>query len=813
MNKQKSINLSLRALFILHSSVFILQSASAGWKPVPCPGSGSTLMTEWGEKVTSENAWREYPRPQMERAEWTNLNGLWEYAITSNAVYTSVSPWDKFEPCRELVQKGEILVPFAIETPLSGVGRLLAPSEFLWYRRTITVKKPVGKRLLLNFGAVDFRCQVFIGHDEVTDVPHEGGLVPFAVDITDYVKEGENELVVLVWDPTHGIGANGKQVMKPSGCNYTRMSGIWQTVWLETVPEAYVRDLRVTPDVDRNEVTIDVAVERPGEKLSVEFLDGLLVGSPEIVPSAKGYRVTAKLRNARLWSPESPNLYRFRLTYGDDRVTGYFGLRKFERRRDANGTWRFYLNNEPYFILGPLDQGWWPDGFLTPPSEAAMAFDIETLKKLGCNMMRKHMKDEPARYYYLCDKLGLLVVQDMAAGGGERNLRYGFFRREFKEMVDYLYNFPSIVMWCPFNEDWGCQPGEFLTHNTLDWIRRYDPTRLVNGPSGWNDYEGGDFRRGKAVVRGATKHKPLPQCEAADAVDMHYYRGPSMHPLNDRRVSFLGEFGGLGHAVEGHQWNAAKSWGYGGTGDTSSAKGVEKVYLQLMDALANLAYQGLGGSVYTQTTDVELEINGYLTYDRKVLKFDAEKLRAAHERVLRLAKLGATRRHARRELFPKHDARPDAWAYLTADAAPDGWQQPDFDDAAWPRSAGGFGNKTIGKSHPDARVATAWTTKTLRVRRSFDHAGGGEIVSGVVDMFHDEDAVLYLNGRKILEVSGYNTAYGPFAVDAEAFKAALRPGRNVLAAEVKQTVGDQYFDCGLSIDLANAESRANSTVR
>ena len=800
--------LSWRTFFILHFSFFIIHSsfssAVAGWKPVPCPGSGSTLMTEWGEKVTPENAWREYPRPQMERAEWTNLNGLWEYAITSNATYTSVSPWDKFEPCREVVQKGEILVPFAIETPLSGVGRLLEPSEFLWYRRTIDVKKEAGRRILLNFGAVDFRCQVFIGHQEVTDVPHEGGLVPFSVDITDFVENGANELVVLVWDPTNrSLGACGKQVFNPRGCSYTRMSGIWQTVWMESVPATHIAGYKVVADIDKGEVTIKVKVEGEGEgrcAVTLYDADRNQVGELRRSPSPTSF--TFRIPNARLWSPEDPYLYRFTATCGEDEVKGYFGMRKFEKRRDANGTWRFYLNNEPYFILGPLDQGWWPDGFLTPPSEAAMEFDIATLKKLGCNMMRKHMKDEPARYYYLCDKLGIAIVQDMAAGGGDRNLRYGFYRREFKEMVDYLCNFPSIVMWCPFNEDWGCQPGEFLTHNTLDWIRRYDPTRLVNGPSGWNDYEGGDFRLADGkVVRGASKHKPMPQCEAADSVDMHFYRGPGMHPLNDRRVSFLGEFGGLGHAVKGHQWNEAKSWGYGGTGDTATREGVEKIYLSLMDSLAGLAYAGLGGSVYTQTTDVELEINGYLTYDRKVLKFDAAKLRAAHEKVLKMAKLGATHRHVRREIFPKYDAKPDAWAYLTDDAAPEGWQRADFDDSAWKRSPGGFGGHGI-EVHPAAKVKTPWTTKTLRVRKVFDLTPGGDVVSAVVEMFHDEDVTIYLNGRQVFAVGGFNTNYGMFSLDGDAVRAALRPGRNVFAAEVKQTTGGQYFDCSLALDFA-----------
>ena len=778
--------------------------AATGWKTAPCPGSCTTLLTPWGEKVTPADVLREYPRPQLVRSEWTNLNGLWEYAITSNATYTSVSPWDGNEPCREVVQRGEILVPFAVETPLSGVGRLLEPSEFLWYRRTISVRKTAGRRILLNFGAVDFRCQVFIGHQEVTDVPHEGGLVPFTVDITDHVQDGENELIVLTWDPTQdSLGACGKQVFKPSGCLYTRMSGIWQTVWMESVPDAYVRDCRVVPDFDRREVRFEVSVTMPGERLSVSFPDDISNGDPVVRPGVSGYTVTAKVKNVKPWSPESPNLYRYRLSYGADEVEGYFGMRKFEKRRDVNGTWRFFLNGEPYFVLGTLDQGWWSDGFLTPPSEEAMEYDIATLKKCGFNMLRKHMKDEPARYYYLCDRLGILVVQDMAAGGGDRNLRYGFYRREFKEMVDYLHGFPSIVMWVPFNEDWGCQPGEYLTHITHDWVRRYDPLRLVDGPSGWNDYEGGDYvPTNSRVVRDPSRHKPAGICEAADAVDLHFYCGPGMHSLNDRRVSFLGEFGGLGHAVPGHQWNKSASWGYEGAGDTSARMNLQRAYLRLMDGLAGLAHAGLGGSVYTQTSDVEGEINGLLTYDRKVLKFDADALRAAHGRVVEMAKRGATTRHRLVEAFPDRDPAADAWAYCMDDAVSGDWTAPDFDDSGWRRSAGGFGDADIGRGHLEAKVSTVWTTPVLRVRRAFSFEGGGHVVNGLVSMFHDEDAVVYLNGRKILEATGYNSHYDVFVVDAEALRSAIRPGGNVFAAEIRQTAGNRYFDCGFQLDVA-----------
>lgn len=782
----------------------MLATVSAfAWAPVNAPGvKGAQLMTEWGEKVTPDNAWRDYPRPQMVRDGWTNLNGLWEYAITSNATYTSVCPWDKFEACRELVQRGEILVPFALETPLSGVGRLLEPSELLWYRRILTVKKEAGKRILLHFGAVDFRCQVFIGHDEVTDVPHEGGLVPFTVDVTDFVKDGDNELILCVWDPTsQSLGAAGKQVFNPHGCVYTRMSGVWQTVWMETVPETYIAGYKVVADIDKGEVRIEVKVEGADEgRCAVKLYDaeGNQVG--ELHRSPSPYSFTFRIPNARLWSPEDPYLYTFTAKYGCDEVKGYFGMRKFEKRRDVNGIWRFYLNNEPYFILGPLDQGWWPDGFLTPPSVAAIESEIKTLKTLGCNMMRKHMKDEPAVYYYLCDKLGILVVQDMAAGGGDRNLRYGFYRREFKDMVDYLYSFPSIVMWVPFNEDWGCQPGEFFTHNTLDWIRRYDPTRLVDGPSGWKDYEGGDFGH-KPGQRGLTKHKPLGQCEAADAVDMHFYRGPGMHPLNDRRVSFLGEYGGLGQKVPGHLWDEAKAWGYGGTSDTSSKEGLTRVYLELMDSLASLAFKGLGGAVYTQTSDVELEVNGYLTYDRKVLKYDAAKLAAAHRRVLEMAKLGATSKVADRTIFPKHDPDPKAWAYAFEEPAAN-WTEPGFDDAAWKRSAGGFGDQSILKGHVEAKVVTPWTTKTIWLRRHFDYKTSGSLVNVVLDLFHDEDVTVCLNGREVFSRKGYNNGYVGMSIPVETFRSAVKEGDNVLAVKVVQTIGSQYFDAGLTVQTA-----------
>ena len=595
------------------------------------------MMTQWGEKVTPESAWRGYPRPQMVRENWTNLNGKWDYAVTS-VTNTPGRPtkWD-----------GKILVPFAIESALSGVGRLLEPNEFLWYTRKIECDPKPGERILLHFGGVDFRTMVFIGHDEVTDVPHEGGQNPFTLDITDYVKKGENDLTVCVWDPTDDfINSRGKQCFKPAGCFYTRVSGIWQTVWMETVPDCRIEKYTVVTDIDEGIATLNFCLAGRGTDRVTVSVDG--------VGEFDGYgKVVVKLPSGfKLWSPESPALYNFTAKYGKDVVKGYFGMRKIEKRKDAKGVLRFFLNNKPYFMIGTLDQGWWPDGLLTPPSEEGMEYDVKVLKYCGFNMLRKHIKVEPQQYYAMCDRLGILVVQDLPSGDGrsisperaDTVRRYWLGRQEMKEMMDDLQSFPSIVMWNPYNEGWS-QPGEFLTHSMLDFTRRHDPTRLVNGPSGCWDWEGGHLLpKGWAWNdRVWSKHKPEGECEAADTVDLHLYRGPDMFPVNDRRVSFLGEFGGLGHPVEGHLWKEAKgSWGYGGIADTKTREGLEKTYLGLMEKVGLLAEKGLGGSVYTQTTDVEVEVNGLLTYDRKVLKYDPAVLKKAHEAIVRRAESAAS---------------------------------------------------------------------------------------------------------------------------------------------------------------------------
>ena len=727
----------------------------AEYKPAAVP-----LMTVWGEKMTPETAWQAYPRPQLVREGWANLNGLWQYAVTPKNGERP-SDW-----------QGQILVPFAIESSLSGVGRLLEPNELLWYRRTFEVRPQQNGRVLLHFGAVDFRAQVWVNGIEVTDVPHECGNLPFTLDISHVAKPGENELVLSVWDPTtNGQQSVGKQHLKPHGCRYTRVSGIWQTVWLESVPRTYVSGYRVTTDIDKGTVSVSVAAEGDLTVAStdIEVLrDGNVLAKGTV--KARGVPVTLKLPEPALWSPEAPNLYDLRMTLktdsGTDQVKGYFGMRKIEWRKDENGTPRFFFNNRKIFLQGTLDQGWWPDGLLTPPSDEAMAFDIGLLKRCGFNMMRKHVKIEPLRYYYLCDTMGLLVWQDMVNGWGDGEDRYTLYRQELKGMLDLLQTIPSIVMWVPYNEGWG-QPDKAKTNMTVDWIKRYDPSRLVNGPSGWKDHGVGD------------------------AYDMHKYPGPEMLPVMADRLSVLGEFGGIGLAVEGHLWARGGSWGY--VSDKTAEESYER-YAGLISKLQRLASQGLAASVYTQTSDVEIEINGLVTYDRKRVKYLPEEINKLNQRVY----LAVNRpvRVSCMECVPTSKERPQVWKY-TFEKPVDGWEKELFDDSAWASGPAGFGNAKVKADHKTAVVRTLWESPAIWLRRTFEFTG--KIPSQMMlDIFFDEDATVYLNGIKIKSFKGHNTDYTSEELDQDIVLKALRKGRNSLAVSAVNKRGGAYIDLGLA---------------
>jgi beta-galactosidase/beta-glucuronidase len=588
----------------------LVTQAQQSWKPVE-----GKIMSEWATKVDPSNVLPEYPRPQLVRSEWTNLNGLWKY---------SIQPTSTEKPA---AYDGNILVPFAVESALSGVGKRVGKDSVLWYERNFTLPASAkSKKVLLHFGAVDWQCDVYVNDKHVGT--HKGGYDPFSFDITAALsKKGAQKLVVKVWDPSDdGPQPRGKQVKNPHGIWYTPVTGIWQTVWLEAVPQTYIAATRNTPDIDKKQVTISAVVEnaQPGDRVLVQALNGKeLVSQQEVEPGADA---VLSISNPQLWSPENPHLYDLKVSVirknkPVDEVGSYFAMRKISMAPDANGMQRMLLNNEFVFQYGPLDQGWWPDGLYTAPTDEALLFDVVKTKEMGFNMIRKHVKVEPARWYYHCDKLGMLVWQDMPSGdmGNKWEQRIGFygkatdrdrtpeseaiFREEWKEIMRDLYNFPSIVVWVPFNEAWG----QFKTTEITKWTMQEDPTRLVNHASGGN-------------------FEPV-----GHIVDLHHYPEPLMlHPYVYGRewVNVLGEFGGLGLPIEGHTWQTKDNWGYQ---SFKTKEELFKRYSEFMSAIPKLIEQGLSAAVYTQTTDVEVETNGFMTYDRKVIKFPIDGLKRVHQ--------------------------------------------------------------------------------------------------------------------------------------------------------------------------------------
>ena len=584
----------------------------SGWHPV-----AGQLLTRWAEQVTPETAWQSYPRPQMTRPDWLNLNGLWDYALLPRQQLTV----EKFD--------GQILVPFPIESALSGVKRPLLPQERLWYRRTFRVPPTwKGQRILLHFGAVDWEAQVWLNGQMIGT--HQGGFIPFSFEVTHHLQAGENELLVAVWDPTDSHWqSRGKQVLHPKSIWYTAVSGIWQTVWLEPVPETYIAGLKITPNVDAGMVRLSLRLDGPdpGAILVRVQEAGKTIAQAEADSGRR--EVSISIPNPRLWSPDSPHLYDLLIETASDRVEGYFGMRKFSLERDARGHLRLCLNNQPVFQYGPLDQGYWPDGLYTPPCEEAMRSDLLLIKELGFNMLRKHVKVEPARYYYDCDRLGLIVWQDMPNGSnpvgpvlsylaimvgvGRRDDRWlrlagrshpasrQDFRRELQEMVDHLHNFACIGMWVPFNEGWG----QFKASAVADWLKSYDPTRPVDHASGWFDQGGRDFK----------------------SLHVYFKDLPLLQPEGQRAL-ILSEFGGYSLKMDGHMWNPQVEFGYRKYPDSSSLTDgyVELIKTQLIPWIE----KGLSAAVYTQTTDVEIEVNGFVTYDRQVVKMVTEQVRQAH---------------------------------------------------------------------------------------------------------------------------------------------------------------------------------------
>lgn len=580
------------------------------WSP-----AGDRIMTQWGETIDPDNVLPEYPRPIMEREQWMNLNGLWEYSIVECGTAMS----GHVEP------DGHILVPFAIESALSGVGKTLGENKELIYKRDFTVPSSwKGKRILLHFGAVDWKADVWVNGIKVGS--HTGGYTPFSFDVTEalYAK-GENTLTVKVWDPTDkGYQPRGKQVSRPEGIWYTPVSGIWQTVWMEPVPATYFNDLRITPDIDAGTLTIapEITGATSSDMVEVKVYDGqTLVASGK---SINGEPVEIAMpADMKLWSPDSPFLYGLEVSLSQkgrlsDYVESYAAMRKFSSGRDSHGIVRLHLNNEPLFQFGPLDQGWWPDGLYTAPSDEALVYDIKKTKDFGFNMIRKHIKVEPARWYTWCDRLGIIVWQDMPSGDRNpewQNRRYfdgtelkrsseseACYRKEWKEIMDCLYSYPCIGVWIPFNEAWG----QFKTPEIAEWTRQHDPTRLVNPASGGNHYTCGDI------------------------LDLHNYPAPDMYLYDAQRATVLGEYGGIGMVVKGHIWEPDRNWGYI---QFNSPEEVTDEYVKYAEQLLELIGRGFSAAVYTQTTDVEIEVNGLMTYDRKVIKMQEDRVKEINGKI------------------------------------------------------------------------------------------------------------------------------------------------------------------------------------
>ena len=588
---------------------FFFICVQAQWKP-----EGNKIITKWAESINPEYVHQEYPRPRLVRNEWKNLNGLWDYEITKLGVN------------KPNFYKNKILVPFPIESSLSGVQKNVGKENELWYHSIFVVPKSwKGRNIILHFGGVDWKSEIWI--NDVYVGSHQGGYDPFSFDITSQLNNKKKQKVVVkVWDPTdEGYQPRGKQTINPHGIWYTAVTGIWQTVWIEPVNSNYIKTVNIVSNVDENNISIKLI---SSEILEKDYFDVIIKDGNTIVSSVKSpvkSNLDVLINNAKLWSPESPFLYDMEVNLISngkivDSIKSYFAMRKISTRKDENGIFRLQLNNEDYFQFGTLDQGWWPDGLYTAPSDDALKYDIIKTKELGFNMIRKHVKVEPARWYYHADKIGMLVWQDMPNGENFRFPKWqrdkffdgdefipsseseDNFRSEWKKIIDFLYSNPSIVCWVPFNEAWG----QFKTVEISEWTKLYDPSRLVNSASGGNYYRTGDI------------------------TDIHNYPGPKMLFFDNERVNVLGEYGGIGLAIDGHLWQPDKNWGY--VKFKNSIEATDQ-YVSLANQLYKMIESGFSAAIYTQITDVEIEVNGLMTYDRKIVKLDLGRVREINRKI------------------------------------------------------------------------------------------------------------------------------------------------------------------------------------
>ncbi|HVL39626.1 MAG TPA: glycoside hydrolase family 2 TIM barrel-domain containing protein [Fimbriimonadaceae bacterium] len=714
------------------------------------------LVTPWAAKVDAERPHPEYPRPQMVRQDWLSLNGRWDFGIGETPTYGR-----------------KIVVPFPIESHLSGVAATLGPREKAHYRRTFEIPPAWrGKRLILHFGAVDWEARVRLNGKEAGG--HRGGYDPFWFDVTHLLASGpEQTLEVEVTDPTDASWQpRGKQVLKPGGIFYTPTSGIWQSVWIEPVSDASVESMRITPDLRSSSARVGVSLRSTrAAHVVAEALDGgRVVARAQERPDVE---LVLRIPRPKVWSPERPFLYGLRISVVDeqgrilDRVDSYFGMRSISVQPDSAGLNRLHLNGRPLFQIGLLDQGFWPDGLYTAPTDEALRYDLEVTKRLGFNMVRKHVKVEPARWYYHCDRLGLLVWQDMPSGdryigGADPDVprapeSAANFEFELSRMIRSLYNHPSVVMWVVFNEGWG-QYDTARIAGLTGWL---DPTRLLNMASGWTD---------RAV---------------GHVIDYHVYPGPGSPRPEVARAAVLGEFGGLGLPLSGHTWLSENNWGY--RSFTSREALTDALVQNIRQLRPLIASPGLSAAVYTQTTDVETEVNGLLTYDRAVLKPNEAALKEAIASVFRPFPRVV-------EVVPTAEAEPVAWRY-TLQEPPKNWVEPKFDDSGWSLGPAGFGRSET----PGAVVRTSWQSNDIWIRRRFRLDRPSQLQDPHLKIHHDEDAEVYLDGNLIATLRGYTTSYTYVPIPRRLLT-SLTAGEHVLAVHCRQTRGGQYIDVGL-VDL------------
>lgn len=756
--------------FLLLSLVTHISTYGQNWQM-----KQARIMTPWAEKVDPDKVLDDYPRPQMVRANWYNLNGIWDFTKVEKMNYNASQSYDK-----------KILVPFPMESAISGImdtnheqnkGKVFA------YRRKFTIPQNMKKEeILLHFGAVDWKCEVYVNGIKVGT--HMGGFDPFSFNITSALKKDkkEQEICVFVQDyQEFGGYPHGKQKIGEKVIWYTPVTGIWQTVWLEAVPKMHIEKLAIRPDIDTETININVLSEKAGAKTkaTIKVYDGdKLISTTNDI--SIGSEISIPVTSMKLWSPESPFLYDLKVELVEngkiiDRIDSYFGMRKISVDY-FNGHPTMFLNNKHYFHYGVLDQGYWPDGIYTAPTDEALKFDLEKIKEFGMNMSRKHIKVEPARWYYHCDKMGILVWQDIPNPGfgangkitGEDIDLRDNFHDEMVRIMNSLENHPSIVVWTVYNESWG-QPDEATTRKSVELAAKTDPYRLINGASGWNDYECGDIK------------------------DTHWYPQPNVlpNPVN-KRASVCGEYGGITLLVDGHRWIGGSDMKYT---QVYSGKELKERFIDFTQQILGLQADGLCAAVYTQITDVEDEENGLITYDRKVVKVDEKQL----AEISKAVQANITHTSTPITSVSKVGNEVKKWSYTTSakELPSDTWKDISFSDKSWKEGFAGFGNGSL----QGANINTVWNTQYIYMRRWFDFTNltSANINDFRLEVFYDEDCEVYINGVLAASLKGFTNHYTFIEISKEA-KSAIKIGQpNLVAVKCKNKEGNQFIDLGFVV--------------